>query len=73
MKSQLVVLIVALVFMQMFSESEAGFWGNVWEGIKSVGKNLLGKRGLRNMDQFDDLYEPDLSPADLKFLQELLR
>uniref|UniRef100_A0A1V1WBK9 Putative NDBP n=1 Tax=Superstitionia donensis TaxID=311983 RepID=A0A1V1WBK9_9SCOR len=74
MKTQFLVLIVALVFTQIFSEAEAaGFWGKLWEGVKSVGKSLLGKRGLRNVDQFDDLYEPDLSPADLKFLQELLR
>uniref|UniRef100_A0A1V1WBL3 Putative NDBP n=1 Tax=Superstitionia donensis TaxID=311983 RepID=A0A1V1WBL3_9SCOR len=73
MKTQFVILIVALVFMQMFSESEAGFWGDVWSGIKTVGKNLLGKRGLKKLDQYDDMYEPDLDAADLEFLKELLR
>uniref|UniRef100_A0A1V1WBL9 Putative NDBP n=1 Tax=Superstitionia donensis TaxID=311983 RepID=A0A1V1WBL9_9SCOR len=33
MMTQFVFLIVALVFLQMFSLSEAGFWGVVWSGI----------------------------------------
>uniref|UniRef100_P0DRH4 Antimicrobial peptide VpCT2 n=1 Tax=Mesomexovis punctatus TaxID=1532993 RepID=NDBT2_MESPU len=71
MKTQLVVLIVALVFMQLFAQSEA-FWSTIWNAAKS----LIGKRGLRNLDdldQFDDSFEPELSEADLKYLEDLLR
>uniref|UniRef100_A0A1V1WBL7 Putative NDBP n=1 Tax=Superstitionia donensis TaxID=311983 RepID=A0A1V1WBL7_9SCOR len=72
MKTQFVILIVALVLMQMFAESEAIF-GAIWNGIKS----LFGKRGLRDLDlddnMFDDMYEPELSAADLKMLQDLFR
>uniref|UniRef100_A0A1V1WC73 Putative NDBP n=1 Tax=Superstitionia donensis TaxID=311983 RepID=A0A1V1WC73_9SCOR len=74
MKTQLVFLIVALVLVQMFSGSDAeGFWGKLWSGVKSAASSILGKRGLKNIDQYDDFYEPDLSAADLKLLQELFR
>uniref|UniRef100_A0A224XGS5 Putative Non Disulfide Bridge Peptide n=1 Tax=Megacormus gertschi TaxID=1843536 RepID=A0A224XGS5_9SCOR len=69
MKTQFVILIVAMVLVQMFSQSDATFWEGLWNGIKSV----VGKRGLKNLD-FDDLSEPEMSDADLnRFLRELMR
>uniref|UniRef100_P0DRH3 Antimicrobial peptide VpCT1 n=1 Tax=Mesomexovis punctatus TaxID=1532993 RepID=NDBT1_MESPU len=70
MKNQFAVLLVALVLLQLFSQSEA-----FWSTLLSIGKSLLGKRGLRNFDleQMDDTYEPELSEADLRYLQDLLR
>nr|UGN74581.1 La52 [Liocheles australasiae] len=70
MKAQIVLLVITVVLMQMFAQSEAGFWGKLWEGVKSA----IGKRGLRNLDQFDDeLFDSDLSDADAKLLKEIFK
>uniref|UniRef100_A0A1V1WBL6 Putative NDBP n=1 Tax=Superstitionia donensis TaxID=311983 RepID=A0A1V1WBL6_9SCOR len=76
MKTQLVILAVALVYMQVFTESDAYFWTYTFPKhlfTRTPSPSLLGKSKLRNWDQFNDLYESDLSSADLKFLQKLLR
>nr|AOF40228.1 venom peptide HtAMP3 [Hadogenes troglodytes] len=68
MKTQFVVLLVALVLLQMFAQSEA-IWGALLSGVA----DLLGKRGLKNLDDFDDIFDDDLSSADLEFLKQLMR
>nr|I0DEB3.1 RecName: Full=Amphipathic peptide VmCT1; Short=CT1; AltName: Full=Non-disulfide-bridged peptide 4.13; Short=NDBP-4.13; AltName: Full=Non-disulfide-bridged peptide 5.13; Short=NDBP-5.13; Flags: Precursor [Vaejovis smithi]AFH87944.1 CT1 precursor [Vaejovis mexicanus] len=68
MKTQFVILIVAVVLLQLISHSEA-FLGALW----NVAKSVFGKRGLRNFDDLDDTFEPEMSEADLKYLQDLLR
>uniref|UniRef100_T1DPA6 CYLIP-Uro-3 n=1 Tax=Urodacus manicatus TaxID=1330407 RepID=T1DPA6_UROMN len=65
MKTQLAFLAIAVILMQMFAQTEGGFWGKLWEGVKSA----IGKRGLRNLDQVDDLFDSDLSDADAKLLK----
>uniref|UniRef100_A0A1W7RB19 Antimicrobial peptide n=1 Tax=Hadrurus spadix TaxID=141984 RepID=A0A1W7RB19_9SCOR len=70
MKTQFIVLMVAIVFLQLLSQSEAIL------GLVSTLLNLFGKRDLRNLDfdQFDDMFDqPEISAADMKFLQDLLR
>uniref|UniRef100_A0A1W7RB20 Antimicrobial peptide n=1 Tax=Hadrurus spadix TaxID=141984 RepID=A0A1W7RB20_9SCOR len=70
MKTQFVVLMVAIVFLQLLSQSEAIV------GLVSTLMKLFGKRDLRNLDfdQFDDMFDqPEISAADMKFLQDLLR
>uniref|UniRef100_P0DRH6 Antimicrobial peptide VpCT4 n=1 Tax=Mesomexovis punctatus TaxID=1532993 RepID=NDBT4_MESPU len=71
MKTQFVILIVAIVILQLISQSEA-LWGALL-GLGSTLLSKLGKRGVQNMDQFDDIFEPELSEADLRYLQDLLR
>uniref|UniRef100_A0A1W7RB05 Antimicrobial peptide n=1 Tax=Hadrurus spadix TaxID=141984 RepID=A0A1W7RB05_9SCOR len=71
MKTQFVVLLVAIVFLQLLSQSEAMIGAMI-----GALANLLGKRDLRNLDldQFDDMFDqPEISAADMKFLQDLLR
>nr|L0GCI6.1 RecName: Full=Antimicrobial peptide UyCT3; Short=CT3; AltName: Full=Non-disulfide-bridged peptide 4.17; Short=NDBP-4.17; AltName: Full=Non-disulfide-bridged peptide 5.15; Short=NDBP-5.15; Flags: Precursor [Urodacus yaschenkoi]AGA82755.1 antimicrobial peptide CT3-NDBP-5.15 precursor [Urodacus yaschenkoi] len=68
MKNQFVLLLLAIVFLQMIFQSDA-ILSAIWSGIKS----LFGKRGLENMDKFDELFDGDLSEADLDFLKELMR
>uniref|UniRef100_A0A1W7RB07 Antimicrobial peptide n=1 Tax=Hadrurus spadix TaxID=141984 RepID=A0A1W7RB07_9SCOR len=71
MKTQFIVLMVAIVFLQFLSQSEA-FLGEMINGLVK----LIGKRDLRNLDfnQFDDMFDqPEISAADMKFLQDLLR
>uniref|UniRef100_T1DEJ9 CYLIP-Uro-5 n=1 Tax=Urodacus manicatus TaxID=1330407 RepID=T1DEJ9_UROMN len=68
MKNQFVLLFLTIVFLQMISQSDAIFKA-IWSGIKS----LFGKRGLENMDKFDELFDGDFSEADLDFLRELTR
>nr|P0C8W1.1 RecName: Full=Non-disulfide-bridged peptide 5.5; Short=NDBP-5.5; Flags: Precursor [Hadrurus gertschi] len=71
MKTQFIVLIVAIVFLQLLSQSEA-----IFSAIAGLLSNLLGKRDLRHLDldQFDDMFDqPEISAADMKFLQDLLR
>nr|P0DJO4.1 RecName: Full=Amphipathic peptide CT2; Short=StCT2; AltName: Full=Non-disulfide-bridged peptide 4.15; Short=NDBP-4.15; AltName: Full=Non-disulfide-bridged peptide 5.17; Short=NDBP-5.17; Flags: Precursor [Scorpiops tibetanus] len=67
MKTQFAVLIISMILMQMLVQTEAGFWGKLWEGVKSA----IGKRSLRNQDQFDNMFDSDLSDADLKLLDDL--
>nr|API81364.1 venom toxin [Hemiscorpius lepturus] len=67
MKTQFAILVITVILMQTFVQTEAGFLGNLWEGVKSI----FGKRGLRNLDQLDDLYDFDLSDADVKLLKEM--
>nr|API81367.1 venom toxin [Hemiscorpius lepturus] len=71
MKTQFAILVITVILMQTFVQTEAGFFGNLWEGIKGAAKSLLGKRGLRNLDQLDDLNDFDLSDADVKLLKEM--
>uniref|UniRef100_A0A1W7RAZ2 Antimicrobial peptide n=1 Tax=Hadrurus spadix TaxID=141984 RepID=A0A1W7RAZ2_9SCOR len=71
MKTQFVVLMVAIVFLQLLSQSEAFI-----TGLLNTLSNMFGKRDLRNLDldQFDDMFDqPEISAADMKFLQDLLR
>uniref|UniRef100_T1DMR8 CYLIP-Uro-4 n=1 Tax=Urodacus manicatus TaxID=1330407 RepID=T1DMR8_UROMN len=68
MKNQFVLLLLAIVFLQLISQSDA-FFSALLSGIKS----LFGKRGLENMDKFDELFDGKLSDADLDFLRELTR
>uniref|UniRef100_T1E6X5 CYLIP-Uro-1 n=1 Tax=Urodacus manicatus TaxID=1330407 RepID=T1E6X5_UROMN len=68
MKAQFVILVVALILFQMFSQSDA-FLEGLWNGIKSV----FGKRGLKNLDNLDELFDGEISDADIKFLRELMR
>nr|P0C8W2.1 RecName: Full=Non-disulfide-bridged peptide 5.6; Short=NDBP-5.6; Flags: Precursor [Hadrurus gertschi] len=68
MKTQVIIFIMAVVFLQLLSQSEAF--------IFDLLKKLVGKRELRNidLDQFDDMFdEPEISAADMRFLQELLK
>nr|L0GCV8.1 RecName: Full=Antimicrobial peptide UyCT1; Short=CT1; AltName: Full=Non-disulfide-bridged peptide 4.16; Short=NDBP-4.16; AltName: Full=Non-disulfide-bridged peptide 5.18; Short=NDBP-5.18; Contains: RecName: Full=Antimicrobial peptide UyCT2; AltName: Full=Non-disulfide-bridged peptide 5.19; Short=NDBP-5.19; Flags: Precursor [Urodacus yaschenkoi]AGA82754.1 antimicrobial peptide CT1-NDBP-5.17 precursor [Urodacus yaschenkoi] len=60
MKTQLAFLAITVILMQLFAQTEAGFWGKLWEGVK----NAIGKRGLRNVDQIADLFDSGLSDAD---------
>nr|I0DEB4.1 RecName: Full=Amphipathic peptide CT2; Short=VmCT2; AltName: Full=Non-disulfide-bridged peptide 4.14; Short=NDBP-4.14; AltName: Full=Non-disulfide-bridged peptide 5.14; Short=NDBP-5.14; Flags: Precursor [Vaejovis smithi]AFH87945.1 CT2 precursor [Vaejovis mexicanus] len=69
MKTQFVILIVAVVLLQLIANSEA-FLSTLWNAAKSI----FGKRGLRNLDNLDDdIFEPEMSEADLRYLQDLLR
>nr|AOF40227.1 venom peptide HtAMP2 [Hadogenes troglodytes] len=68
MRTQLAVLLVALVLLRMIAQSEA-LWGEIWNTVKG----LIGKRGLRNLDDLDDVFDDDLSAADLEFLKQLMR
>uniref|UniRef100_A0A224X3H3 Putative Non Disulfide Bridge Peptide n=1 Tax=Megacormus gertschi TaxID=1843536 RepID=A0A224X3H3_9SCOR len=55
--------------MQMLVQTEADIWGSIWNGVKSV----LGKRGLKKLDQLDDGFDSDLSDADLKLLKQMFK
>nr|L0GAZ8.1 RecName: Full=Antimicrobial peptide UyCT5; Short=CT5; AltName: Full=Non-disulfide-bridged peptide 4.18; Short=NDBP-4.18; AltName: Full=Non-disulfide-bridged peptide 5.20; Short=NDBP-5.20; Flags: Precursor [Urodacus yaschenkoi]AGA82756.1 antimicrobial peptide CT5-NDBP-5.16 precursor [Urodacus yaschenkoi] len=68
MKNQFAILLLAVVFLQLISQSDA-IWSAIWSGIKG----LLGKRGLKNADRLDELFDGDISDADLDFLRELMR
>nr|Q8MTX2.1 RecName: Full=Cytotoxic linear peptide IsCT2; AltName: Full=Non-disulfide-bridged peptide 4.2; Short=NDBP-4.2; AltName: Full=Non-disulfide-bridged peptide 5.3; Short=NDBP-5.3; Contains: RecName: Full=Cytotoxic linear peptide IsCT2f; Flags: Precursor [Opisthacanthus madagascariensis]AAL12486.1 anti-microbial linear peptide IsCT2 precursor [Opisthacanthus madagascariensis] len=71
MKTQFAILLVALVLFQMFAQSEAIF-GAIWNGIKS----LFGRRALNNdldLDGLDELFDGEISQADVDFLKELMR
>uniref|UniRef100_P0DRH5 Antimicrobial peptide VpCT3 n=1 Tax=Mesomexovis punctatus TaxID=1532993 RepID=NDBT3_MESPU len=68
MKTQIVILIVAVLVLQLVSQSDAFLQGI----IDTVGK-WLGKRGLKNLDQYNDLFDGEISDADIKFLQDLMR
>nr|API81362.1 venom toxin [Hemiscorpius lepturus] len=57
--------------MQILDQTEAGFWGKVWDTVKNVASKVIGKQGLRNLDQLDDLYDSDLS--DVKLLEEFFK
>nr|P0DJO3.1 RecName: Full=Amphipathic peptide CT1; Short=StCT1; AltName: Full=Non-disulfide-bridged peptide 4.8; Short=NDBP-4.8; AltName: Full=Non-disulfide-bridged peptide 5.16; Short=NDBP-5.16; Flags: Precursor [Scorpiops tibetanus] len=74
MKTQIVILFISMIMLQMFVQIEGGFWGSLWEGVKSV----VGKRGLRNLDDLDDLdldhlFDSDVSDADLRLLKQMFR
>nr|AOF40233.1 venom peptide HtAMP8 [Hadogenes troglodytes] len=70
MKSQFVILVISVILMQMLVQTEGGILGNIWEGVKS----LFGKRGLRNLDQLDDLFDDsDLSDADLRLMRQMFK
>uniref|UniRef100_T1E7M2 CYLIP-Cer-3 n=1 Tax=Cercophonius squama TaxID=1330404 RepID=T1E7M2_9SCOR len=68
MKTQFIILVLAVVLLQMFSQTDA-FLSGIWNAVKGI----LGKRGVRNLDQFDDIFEPDMSDADMRVLQQLYR
>uniref|UniRef100_T1DEI3 CYLIP-Cer-1 n=1 Tax=Cercophonius squama TaxID=1330404 RepID=T1DEI3_9SCOR len=68
MKTQFIILVLAVVFLQMFSQTDA-FLSTVWNAVKGI----FGKRGVRNLDQFDHLFEPDMSDADMRYLKQLFR
>nr|H2CYR5.1 RecName: Full=Cytotoxic linear peptide; Flags: Precursor [Pandinus cavimanus]AEX09223.1 cytotoxic linear peptide precursor [Pandinus cavimanus] len=67
MKTQFAILLIALVLFQMFSQSEA-FLGGLWKAMS----NLLGKRGLNELDDLDELFDGEISQADIDFLKELM-
>uniref|UniRef100_A0A224XGG9 Putative Non Disulfide Bridge Peptide n=1 Tax=Megacormus gertschi TaxID=1843536 RepID=A0A224XGG9_9SCOR len=67
MKSQFAILVITVILMQMLVQTEADIWGSIWNGVKSV----LGKRGLKKLDQLDDGFDSDLSDADLKYLEDM--
>nr|AOF40239.1 venom peptide HtAMP14 [Hadogenes troglodytes] len=72
MKTQVVILLISMIMMQVLVPTEGGFWGSLWEGVKSV----IGKRGLRNLedlDDSDDLFDSDVSDADLRLLKQMFR
>nr|AOF40242.1 venom peptide HtAMP17 [Hadogenes troglodytes] len=69
MKAQFAVLIISMMLLQLIVQTESGFLGNLWEGIKSA----LGKRGLRNSDDFQDFLDFDISDADLRMLRNMFR
>nr|API81365.1 venom toxin [Hemiscorpius lepturus] len=73
MKTQFAILVITLILMQTIVQTEAGFFGKLWEGIKGAVSNAIGKRGLRDVDQLDDLYDFDLSDADVKLLREFFK
>nr|I0DEB5.1 RecName: Full=Amphipathic peptide CT1; Short=VsCT1; AltName: Full=Non-disulfide-bridged peptide 5.11; Short=NDBP-5.11; Flags: Precursor [Mesomexovis subcristatus]AFH87946.1 CT1 precursor [Mesomexovis subcristatus] len=68
MKTQIVILIVAVLFLQLVSQSDAFL-----KGIIDTVSNWLGKRGLKNLDQYNDLFDGEISDADIKFLKDLMR
>nr|R4JQZ0.1 RecName: Full=Pantinin-2; AltName: Full=Non-disulfide-bridged peptide 4.21; Short=NDBP-4.21; AltName: Full=Non-disulfide-bridged peptide 5.22; Short=NDBP-5.22; Flags: Precursor [Pandinus imperator]AGK88381.1 pantinin 2 [Pandinus imperator] len=68
MKAQFAILLITLVLFQMFSQSEAIF-GAIWKGISS----LLGKRGLNNLNDFDELFDGEITKADLDFMREIMK
>uniref|UniRef100_A0A224X8J5 Putative Non Disulfide Bridge Peptide n=1 Tax=Megacormus gertschi TaxID=1843536 RepID=A0A224X8J5_9SCOR len=69
MKSQFAILVITVILMQMLVHTEANIWGTIWSGVKSI----FGKRGLRNLDQLDDVFDSDLSDADLKLLKQMFK
>uniref|UniRef100_C5J887 Amphipathic peptide OcyC2 n=1 Tax=Opisthacanthus cayaporum TaxID=573324 RepID=NDB4T_OPICY len=69
MKTQFAILMIAVVLMQMLVQTEGGILGKIWEGVKS----LIGKRGLKKLDQLDDTFDSDLSDADVKLLREMFK
>nr|I0DEB6.1 RecName: Full=Amphipathic peptide CT2; Short=VsCT2; AltName: Full=Non-disulfide-bridged peptide 5.12; Short=NDBP-5.12; Flags: Precursor [Mesomexovis subcristatus]AFH87947.1 CT2 precursor [Mesomexovis subcristatus] len=68
MKTQIVILIVAVLFLQLVSQSDAFL-----KGIIDTVSKLFGKRGLKNLDQYNDLFDGEISDADIKYLQDLMR
>uniref|UniRef100_C5J886 Amphipathic peptide OcyC1 n=1 Tax=Opisthacanthus cayaporum TaxID=573324 RepID=NDB4S_OPICY len=68
MKAQLCILLIALVLFQTFSQSDA-ILSAIWSGIKS----LFGRRGLNDLDDLDELFDGEISQADVDFLNELMR
>nr|R4JNJ5.1 RecName: Full=Pantinin-1; AltName: Full=Non-disulfide-bridged peptide 4.20; Short=NDBP-4.20; AltName: Full=Non-disulfide-bridged peptide 5.21; Short=NDBP-5.21; Flags: Precursor [Pandinus imperator]AGK88380.1 pantinin 1 [Pandinus imperator] len=69
MKTQFVILMITVILMQMLVQTEGGILGKLWEGFKSI----VGKRGLNDRDQLDDLFDSDLSDADIKLLKEMFK
>nr|R4JJN6.1 RecName: Full=Pantinin-3; AltName: Full=Non-disulfide-bridged peptide 4.22; Short=NDBP-4.22; AltName: Full=Non-disulfide-bridged peptide 5.23; Short=NDBP-5.23; Flags: Precursor [Pandinus imperator]AGK88382.1 pantinin 3 [Pandinus imperator] len=67
MKTQFAILLIALVLFQLLSQSDA-FLSTIWNGIKS----LLGRRGLNELDNLDELFDGEISQADIDFLKELM-
>nr|A0A0C4G4L1.1 RecName: Full=Spiniferin; Flags: Precursor [Heterometrus spinifer]AGK88597.1 spiniferin [Heterometrus spinifer]AGK88598.1 spiniferin [Heterometrus spinifer] len=67
MKTQLAILLITLVLFQMFSQSDA-ILGEIWKGIKDI----LGKRGLNDLSDLDELFDGEISKADLDFLREIM-
>nr|P0DJ03.1 RecName: Full=Peptide Hp1035; AltName: Full=Non-disulfide-bridged peptide 5.10; Short=NDBP-5.10; Flags: Precursor [Heterometrus petersii] len=70
MKTQFVILLVALVLFQMFAQSEA-----IFSAIGGFLKSIFGKRGLQDldMDDLDQLFDGEISQADINFLNQLMR
>nr|AOF40243.1 venom peptide HtAMP18 [Hadogenes troglodytes] len=69
MKAQFAILVISMMLLQLIVQTESGFLGNLWEGIKTA----LGKRGLRNLDDFQDFLDSDTSDADLRMLRDMFR
>nr|AOF40238.1 venom peptide HtAMP13 [Hadogenes troglodytes] len=69
MKAQFAILVISMMLLQLIVQTESGFLGNLWEGIKTA----LGKRGLRNLDDFQDFLDSDTSDADLRTLGDMFR
>nr|P0DME6.1 RecName: Full=Peptide Hp1036; Flags: Precursor [Heterometrus petersii] len=67
MKTQFAILLITLVLFQMFSQSDA-ILGKIWEGIKSI----FGKRGLNDLSDLDELFDGEISEADVDFLREIM-
>nr|AOF40236.1 venom peptide HtAMP11 [Hadogenes troglodytes] len=69
MKTQFATLVISMMLLQLIVQTESGFLGNLWEGIKTA----FGKRGLRNSNDFQDFLDSDISDADLKMLRDMFR
>nr|AOF40230.1 venom peptide HtAMP5 [Hadogenes troglodytes] len=69
MKAQFAILVISMMLLQLIVQTESGFLGNLWEGIKTA----FGKRGLRNLDDSQDLLDSDTSDADLRMLRDMFR
>uniref|UniRef100_P0DY17 Peptide Smp13 n=1 Tax=Scorpio palmatus TaxID=1662106 RepID=NDB43_SCOPA len=68
MKTQFAIFLITLVLFQMFSQSDA-ILQDIWNGIK----NLFGKRGLGDHDDLDELFDGEISQADIDFLKEIMQ
>nr|P0DME8.1 RecName: Full=Peptide Hp1239; Flags: Precursor [Heterometrus petersii] len=67
MKTQFTVLLITLVLFQMLSQSEA-ILSYLWNGIKSI----FGKRGLSDLSDLDELFDGEITKADLDLLREIM-
>nr|API81326.1 toxin protein [Hemiscorpius lepturus] len=66
MKTQLAILLISLFLFQMFSQSDA-FLGGLLSSI-------FGKRALNDLDDLDELFDEEMSNADLEdLLREMMR
>nr|P0DME9.1 RecName: Full=Peptide Hp1412; Flags: Precursor [Heterometrus petersii] len=68
MKTHFAIFLITLFLFQMFSQSDAIFKA-IWSGIK----RLCGKRGLSDLYDLDEMFDGEISQADIDFLKELMR